>query len=38
MVYKKKIKDIEANAAYVHCSAHNLNLVVNDAVGEVPEM
>ncbi|KAE9522395.1 hypothetical protein AGLY_017226 [Aphis glycines] len=26
------------SAAYVHCSAHNLNLVVNDAVKEITEM
>jgi len=23
--------------AYVHCAAHNLNLVINDAVGSVSE-
>ncbi|KAL4098099.1 hypothetical protein QTP88_022768 [Uroleucon formosanum] len=33
-----RIKDIEPSAAYVHCSAHNLNLVVNDAVKEITEM
>ncbi|KAE9530014.1 hypothetical protein AGLY_011476 [Aphis glycines] len=35
---QKRIKDIEPSAAYVHCSAHNLNLVVNDAVKEITEM
>jgi len=35
---QKKIKDIESSAACVHCSAHNLNLVVNDAVKEITEM
>jgi len=28
---QKIIQDIEPSAAYVNCSAHNLNLVVNDA-------
>ncbi|GBP04903.1 Zinc finger MYM-type protein 1 [Eumeta japonica] len=32
---QKLIKDIEPNAVYVHCAAHNLNLVLNDAVREV---
>lgn len=35
---QKLIRDIEPNAVYVHCAAHNLNLVVNDAVKEVTEM
>ena len=26
------------NALYVHCVAHNLNLVLNDAVSQVPEV
>ncbi|GBP48271.1 hypothetical protein EVAR_42991_1 [Eumeta japonica] len=30
----KLIKDIEPNAVCVHCAAHNLNLVLNDAVRE----
>ncbi|GBP80078.1 hypothetical protein EVAR_22001_1 [Eumeta japonica] len=37
---QKLIKDIEPNAVCVHCAAHNLNLVLNDAVREllkVPE-
>ncbi|GBP12640.1 hypothetical protein EVAR_10293_1 [Eumeta japonica] len=32
---QKLIKDIEPNAVCVHCAAHNLNLVLNDAVREV---
>lgn len=35
---QKLIKDIEPNAVYVHCAAHNLNLVLNDAVREVIDM
>lgn len=35
---QKLIKDVEPNAVYVHCAAHNLNLVLNDAVREVIEM
>ncbi|XP_049306337.1 zinc finger MYM-type protein 1-like [Bactrocera dorsalis] len=35
---QKLIRDIEPNAVYVHCAAHNLNLVVNDAVKEVIEI
>ncbi|GBP97368.1 hypothetical protein EVAR_63353_1 [Eumeta japonica] len=31
---QKLIKDIEPNAVCVHCAAHNLNLVLNDAVRE----
>ncbi|GBP83441.1 hypothetical protein EVAR_103322_1 [Eumeta japonica] len=31
---QKLIKDVEPNAVYVHCAAHNLNLVLNDAVRE----
>jgi len=34
----KIIKDIDQSAAYVHCSVHNLNLVVNDAVKEITKM
>ncbi|GBP42599.1 hypothetical protein EVAR_87150_1 [Eumeta japonica] len=33
---QKLIKDIEPNAVCVHCAAHNLNLVLNDAVGRAP--
>ncbi|CAH0563156.1 unnamed protein product [Brassicogethes aeneus] len=32
---QRRIKDIEPNAAYIHCAAHNLNLVINDAVQQV---
>ncbi|GBP61946.1 Zinc finger MYM-type protein 1 [Eumeta japonica] len=32
---QKLIKDIEPNAVCVHCAAHNLNLVLNDAVREI---
>jgi len=35
---QKRIKDVEPSVVYVHCSANNLNLVVNDAVKEVTEM
>ena len=34
---QKKITDIQPNATYVHCTAHNLNLVVNDAINGVQE-
>ncbi|XP_066946087.1 uncharacterized protein [Macrobrachium rosenbergii] len=40
-IYKgvqKKIIDVEPSAVYVHCAAHNLNLVINDAVKDVTEM
>ncbi|XP_064104364.1 zinc finger MYM-type protein 1-like [Macrobrachium nipponense] len=40
-IYKgvqKKIIDVEPSAVYVHCAAHNLNLVINDAVKNVTEM
>lgn len=29
---------MEPNAVYVHCAAHNLNLVLNDAVRKVIDM
>ncbi|XP_026481919.1 zinc finger MYM-type protein 1-like [Ctenocephalides felis] len=32
---QKLIKDVEPNAVYVHCAAHNLNLVLNNAVREI---
>ena len=32
---QKRICDLQTNAFYVHCAAHNLNLVVNDSVKEV---
>ena len=34
---QKCINDEQPNAVYVHCAAHNLNLVINDAVSSVPE-
>lgn len=30
-----KIRDIEPRALFVHCNAHNLNLVVQDAISEL---
>ena len=33
----KRIMDIQPKATYVHCAAHNLNLVVNDAINGVKE-
>lgn len=35
---QKRISDEQPSAVYVHCAAHNLNLVVNDAVNGVPEV
>jgi len=35
---QKRIKDIEPSAAYIDCSAHNLNLIVNDDMKEITEM
>jgi len=35
---QKRIKDIEPSAFHVHCSAHNLNLVVNDVAKEITEI
>ena len=38
---QKIIKDIKPSAGcapYVHCSAHNFNLVFNDAAKEITEM
>lgn len=32
---QKRLQEIEKLAVYVHCNAHNLNLVINDAVKEV---
>ena len=29
---QSRLKEIVPNALYVHCAAHNLNLVVQDAV------
>ena len=33
-----RIREKEPLATYVHCAAHNLNLVLNDAVKHIPEM
>lgn len=35
---QSRIKQLEENAIYVHCAAHNLNLVVNDAMSGVTEV
>lgn len=35
---QKRIKNIEKNAIFVHCAAHNLNLVINDTVKAIPEI
>ena len=34
---QKRILDQQPNSFYVHCAAHNLNLIVNDAVRGVEE-
>jgi len=34
---QKRILAIQPKAVYVHCAAHNLNLVINDAVCKVQE-
>ncbi|XP_044133947.1 zinc finger MYM-type protein 1-like [Bufo gargarizans] len=33
-----RIQKKERNALYIHCAAHNLNLVLQDAVSHVPEV
>ncbi|GFY58047.1 uncharacterized protein TNIN_482731 [Trichonephila inaurata madagascariensis] len=35
---QKLIKDKQSRANYVHCSTHNLNLVLNDACNNVPHV
>lgn len=35
---QKRIKDVQPLALYVHCAAHNLNLVINDSVKNIPEV
>ncbi|KAG9282427.1 zinc finger MYM-type protein 1-like [Astyanax mexicanus] len=35
---QKRILDKEPNAVYVHCAAHNLNLVLNDACQHITEI
>jgi hypothetical protein len=32
MAFKPKFQKKVENAPYVHCAAHNLNLILNDAV------
>jgi hypothetical protein len=34
---QKLVQDKQPLAVYVHCAAHNLNLVLNDAVSAVLE-
>jgi len=38
IVYSQIIHEKQSLAFYVHCAAHNLNLVVNDAVSGVCEV
>ena len=33
-----RISEKEPLAVYVHCSAHNLNLALNDSIKNVPEI
>nr|XP_004208619.1 zinc finger MYM-type protein 1-like [Hydra vulgaris] len=33
-----RIKEIDKNAIFIHCAAHNLNLVINDAMNGVPDI
>lgn len=35
---QSRIRESEPLATYVHCAAHNLNLVLNDAVKNIPEI
>jgi len=35
---QKRILALQPKAIYVHCAAHNLNLVINDAVSAVPQI
>ena len=35
---QKRIKDQVPNTEYVHCAAHNLNLVINDSVSHISEV
>ena len=35
---QKRIKQKSNNAEYIHCAAHNLNLVLNDSVNNISEM
>ena len=35
---KAKIEELEENAKYAHCAAHNLKLMLNDPIKRVPEV
>jgi hypothetical protein len=35
---QSKIKSTAPQAMFIHCYAHRLNLVLQDAVGELPEV
>lgn len=35
---QSKIREMEPPVTYVRCAVHNLNLVLNDAVKNIPEM
>ncbi|XP_018369284.1 PREDICTED: zinc finger MYM-type protein 1-like [Trachymyrmex cornetzi] len=35
---QKRIKNVQPLALYVHCAAHNLNLVINDSVKNITEI
>lgn len=35
---QKRISDIILNASFVHCAAHNLNLVLSDMAKSTPKM
>lgn len=35
---QKRILDKEPNAVYIHCAAHSLNLVLNDACQPIAEI
>ena len=37
-ILKAKSEALEESAKYVHCSARNLNLMLNDAIKGVPEI
>lgn len=37
-LFQERLKNIEELAIYVHCSAHNLNLVINDAVEKITDV
>lgn len=35
---KAQVEELEKKAKYIHCAAHNLTLVLNDAVEGVAEI